>query len=861
LKLLLSHILFLFFLFHIFTSVSQNINSDSLAVDISISDTVSPLNSIDTSDFISDSLTVISNDALESVINYSAKDSMPIDFENNLIKLYGEAEVTYKDIKLQAYYIEFDWKNNKVYAQGYLDSNGTLAGSPVFSENDQIYKAKTIAYNFKTKKAKINELFTSEGENYIHGQEVKKDEDNVLFVKDAKYTTCDLEHPHFYIASKKIKILENKIITGPAWLVIEDIPVPPLIPFGFFPKQSKRSSGIVFPAYGESNERGFYLKGLGYYFGLNDYFDLLVQGDIYSRGSWMTSVSSNYSKRYKYNGNIGIQYGHNKFGDPETPEYYIDKDLMITWAHRQDPKARPNSNFSASVNAGSQNSFRNNTTDVNSRLQNTLKSSVSYSKTFSGTPFSMTTSISHSQNLSNHSLDLSAPDMSFNMRRVFPFKSKKAIKTKKWYHDIGLTYNANFRNSLSTTDTMFLRPETWQDWKYGIRHSIPLSTSFKILKYFSFSPSANYTGRTYFQQIEKTYYPVHPQSEGDTIIITEKNGVYHAHEYNFSANLNTRLYGMYNINKFGLIAIRHLLTPSVSFTYTPDFGDARYGYYKNVQTDSSGQNFETYSVFSNAIYGVPGKNKQGNISFNIQNNFEAKYKVKSDSSEPSTEKIKLLDNFNLSGFYNVYADSMKLSNIRFNGRTSFFKNKINIQFSGELDPYAITIDSLRIDKLSLKENRSLGRIKNAYISINASLNSSSKEEENIGVPGLPYANYVDFDVPWNISVNYSLSYSNFAVNYTTGKIADNPTITQTLNFNGNLNLTPKWKINFNSGYDLENNKFTYTSIDLYRDLHCWEMSFSWVPFGYFQSYMFKINVKSSTLKDLKFDKKQLFYDN
>ncbi len=809
-----------------------------------------------------DSMNWVSKDAIESVINYTANDSFPIFMQGNLMTLYGGAKVTYENITLEADIIIIDWDRNTVFAKGRTDSSGKYTGAPVFQDGETEYKAKRMAYNFKTKKAKIYDLITQEGENYIHAAEVKKDENNVLYGRKAKFTTCDHEDPHFYIAATKIKILKNKVITGPAYLTVEGIPVPLAVPFGFFPKQDKRSHGIVMPAYGESTDRGFYLRGLGYYFPVNEYMDLLIKGDIYSRGSWMINTSTNYVKRYKYKGNLNIQYAHNRFGDPNTPDFTLDKDFSITWSHNQDPKARPNSNFSARVNAGSRNSFRNNYNNPNEILQNNLSSSVSYSKRFSGTPFSMTSSVTHSQNLSTGKISLAAPNVSVNMKRITPFKKIKGVQKKKWYSDIGFNYSMNMRNSLSTVDSAFLDPATWKEWQNGIQHNLPFSTSFKILKYITFSPSINYTGRTYFERTRKVFVEAADTTESDTIIEQVEQGVYQLNDFSASANLSTRLYGMFNINKFGIIAIRHQMTPALSFSYHPDMSDPRFGVYDSVQLDNTGQEYQTYSLFQGAIFGFPGGNRQGNINFNVQNNIEAKIKSKKDTTGENTEKIKLLDNFSFSGRYNIFADSMNLSTIAFSGRTNLFKNKFNIQFSGELDPYDITSDSFRIDQIALFQGHKPARMTRAAVTINTSLNSpkgTKKGDEHIGYGGLPYDNYVDFDIPWNLSLNYSLTYSNF---YTVsgGMITDNPVFNQTLNFNGNMNLTPNWKINFSSGYDLKASKFTFTSIDLYRNLHCWEMSFSWIPFGSRQQYMFKLNVKSATLKDLKIDKKKYYYD-
>lgn len=801
--------------------------------------------------------TTISKSAISSTINYSARDSIPIDMKNNVLTLYGEAWITYEKMRLEAAVIKIDWRNQLLYADGILDTKtNKIIGEPKLIDNGQEYRSHSMVYNFKTRRAKISGLITKEGEGFIHGESVKKDSQDNIYAARAKYTTCDLDHPHFYIYSSKVEILKNKIISGPAYMVIEDVPIPLAVPFGFFPKKNTRSSGIILPTYGESAGRGFFLKGLGYYFGLSDYFDLMLKGDIYSRGSWLVSAGSNYAKRYRYRGNLNIVYGYNKFGDPETPEYSLSKDFNITWSHTQDPKAHPNSNFSANVNAGSQNSYRNTTYNFDQNLQNTLSSSISWSRRFQGTPFSMTAGITHSQNLSNKTINLNAPNFSLNMSKIFPFKSKKNVLKKKWYDDIGFSYALNFKNTINTTDSMFLKKETWNQWKYGFKHEIPVSTSFRVLRFFTFTPSFNYTGRTYFDRDVRVY-------ENDSVIHNTEKGVYMLNEFNASGSLGTRIYGMFKINRMGILAVRHVMVPNLSFVYRPDFGTNPFDYYREVQVDSAGK-METYPLYKNGIFDYPVSGKQGNIVFNLQNNLEAKIKPKSDTGDVQPRKVTLLDNFGLGASYNTFADSMKLSTIHMEARSSLFQNKFGIQLTGTLDPYFVDADSHLVDHFSVTENGKLGRLTNMNITFDFSLNSKElgkkkKPADEKKTPKYPGEEmYVDFDMPWNISVNYTLSYVNFS--RISNKVIDKPDIIQTLNFSGNISITPKWKLDFRSGFDIENKKFSATSINIHRDLHCWQMSFTWIPFGYWRSYMFTLNVKSSVLKDLKIDKKREFYD-
>ena len=783
--------------------------------------------------------TSISGSAIKTEIRYSARDSIPMDLKNNFLTLYGKAEITFGDVKLTAAIIKIDWKHSLLYAEGVYDTNHVYIDPPVYTEKDVPYKAKKMIYNFKSRKGKLYDLITQDGDSYIHGSILKKDSNDVVYVSKAKFTTCSDSVPHFYISAAKIEILKNQIISGPAYMVIEGVPLPIAIPFGFFPKKNGRSSGIILPAYGESQDRGFFLRGFGYYFGLNDYFDLLLKGDAYSNGSWLANLNSTYAKRYKYRGNLNVNYAWNKYGDPETPDYSLSKDFSINWVHTQDPKARPSSLFSANINAGTQNSYRNNSTNAEEILNNTLQSSVSYSKSFTGSPFSLAASLRHSQNLSQKTISLTVPDFSFNMARITPFKGHKAVEKKKWYSDIGIQYGLNFRNKLDTYDSILFEPKTWDSWKNGISHSIPISTAFTFFKYLNVSPQINYNGYTYSKRTVKTW-------ENDTLISTDESGFYHLSQYNFSTRLGTKVYGMYKINRLGIIAIRHLVTPSLTFMYQPDFSNPKYGYYSTVQTDTLG-NTTKYSYFDGYIMGSPGSGKQGSMAFGLQNNIEAKVKDKKDTTGTGTRKIKLLDNFGINGSYNFLADSMNLSNINYSGYTTLFRDKLNVQFSGVLDPYLMNPYGVRVNQFLFEKYNGWFRLTNFNLTLSSSFNSPKESKKGI----VKDAEYVPFSLPWNLSLGYTFTYSKPAFTVTT---------LQSVELSGYLNLTSNWRISFRSGYDFDNKAISFTSIDIHRDLHCWEMAFSWIPTGFRQSYSFRINVKSSVLKDLKLNKKKDYYD-
>lgn len=787
--------------------------------------------------------------ALRSKVEYSATDSIQFDVKTQTVYLYGNAEVSYEDINLKAAFIEVNWSTETLFAKGAKDSTGKDIGLPVFSENNQNFTAYAIRYNFNSKKGKITQVTTQEGEGYIHGENVKKDEQNNFYIKNGVYTTCNLDTPHYYIGARKLKVIQDdKVITGPAYLVIENVPTPFAIPFGYFPNKKGQVSGILIPSYGESTSLGFYLSNGGYYFGINDYLDLTLKGDIYTKGSWKVNTSSNYNKRYRYQGNLNLGYAITKLGEEELSNYSKSTDFFIRWNHRTDPKARPNSTFTAKVNAGSNSYFQNTSYNANDYLSNTFSSSVSYAKAGAGKPYNFSLNATHEQNNLNKTVNVTLPHFMFGLNRLYPFKSKNSVEPK-WYHKIGVSYSADARNTLSTTDSLLFKEESLTQLKNGMQHVIPVSTSFKLFKYFSLSPSFNYTERWYLKTIEKHFDTTANRALNDTV-----KGFKAARDFSFSTSFSTRVYGMLLFKKGPLKAIRHVITPSTSFAYRPDFGAPEWGYYQYVKSDILGT-ITPYSIFETGIYGGPSMGRSGTLSFNIDNNLEMKVKSKRDTIS-GIKKIKLLESFNVGTSYNLAADSLNWSSLNINGRTVLFE-KININFSGIADPYVIDSLGKRLNKFELKENSRIARLTNANLSIGFSLNKKAvssmekKTPEQLSTTNINASNYVDFSIPWNLSVNYSLYY--------TKTITE--TVTQSLNFNGDVNLTPKWKIGFTSGYDFINEDFTYTTISIYRDLHCWEMSFTWIPFGFHQSYNFQINVKASILRDLKLNRKRDWYDN
>ncbi len=784
---------------------------------------------------------------LKSKVHYTADDSIRFAVKEKKVYLFGNADITYEQINLKAAYVILDWNTNTVYAKGVADSTGKITGDPVFTEGAQSFRTKEITYNFETKKGKIKDVITTEGEGHIHGQVVKKMEDENYFIRKGGYTTCDLDHPHFLIASNKLKVIPNdKVVTGPAYLTIEDVPMPLVLPFGFFPNKKERTTGIKLPAYGESPSLGFFLKEGGYYFTIGNKMDMLLLGDIYSKGSYGAKVISNYKQRYKYSGNIQLSYASVREGYKEFPGYSVNNNFFVRWKHTQDPKARPNSTFSADVNAGSRNNFKNGTTSNSQNfLTNTFQSNISWSKSWAGTPFNLSTSMAHSQNTLNKTVDLTLPQLAFTVNRIYPFKRKIAVGKSRWYEKIGTSATLDFKNSVHTADSLFLRTETFNNMVNGAQLSVPITTQFKVLKYFNITPTFNSNARLYFQTIRKYWDNENQKAVTDTLQDIRVNG-----DYSMNANINTIIYGMFKFKKGKLKAIRHVMTPNVGFTYRPDFGTEQYGYY------GSNGALTSYSIYDIG-YGAPPSGETGAISFSLNNNIEMKVKSAKDTIT-GTKKVPIFDVLSVGGSYNFFADSLKLSDFSLNARTTLFK-AINVVFSSSFTPYMLDSLNRRIDTYRWSAKKGWLKLTTASLAVGFSLNRQGNQQKQSAKGTEAEQNmvntypdqFVDFNIPWQFSTNYN-------INYDALKKKDN--ITQALSFDGNINLTPKWKLGFRSGYDFVANKLTTTSLNIYRDLHCWQATFNWVPFGTIQSYSIDINVKSSILQDLKLSRKRDWYD-
>ena len=823
---------------------------------------------------VPDSLDEVGTAGFDAEVEYIADGyiTMVQNSKGNKIIMYKNAQVKYKDIELKAAYIELNRDSNLIYAVGKPDSTGKIAGKPVFKQGDQEFEADEVHYNFKTKKGIVTGVVTEQEGGFVHSGRTKLINDSTYCLRNGKYTTCDAEHPHFWLEMTKAKVLSNKkIVTGPAYLVIEDLPLYfVFIPFGFFPNSPKYSSGFLMPSYGDEINRGFFLRDFGYYFAANDYFDASVKGDLYSKGSRGIKLHTNYRLRYKFNGSFDLKYYKNVFGDKGLPDYKTQNDFAITWSHSMDSKASPSQTFSASVNFSTSSFDQNNSYTTENYLTNTKQSSISYAKRWENSPFTLSANMRHSQNSRDTTISLTLPQMTFNMSRIYPFKSKNRSGKEKWYEKIGLSYSMDMQNTINTKENKLMSSSLIKNWQNGIKHSIPISTSFKALKYITISPSLNYGERWYTQQIRKKYNATTKQIEiSDTIYGFTRN-----YDYSFSVGASTKIYGTFMpLNpKSKIKGIRHVMTPNISFSLKPDFGLPRYGMYENIEYfDEKGLPVSyRYPIHEGSIYGTAGAGRSGSIGFGINNTLEMKMLNTRDTvSKEAFTKVKLLDQLSINGSYNLAADSLNLSNINITARTKVAG--IDLNFGAILDPYAMQNGHL-INQFQFSRNGQLARLTSANMSFGLSFKSKEgkekeKEQEKLTpeqrnetdmvkirqkTGDIP--EYADFSVPWDLSMNYSFRYNK-------PDPIKSSIITQTVDFNGNISMTKQWKIGFSSGLDVQKLQVTFTQFNIFRDLHCMQMSLNLVPFGYRQSYSFTIRATSTLLQDLKLSKRQSYYDN
>ena len=813
---------------------------------------------------------------LDEVISGKNKDSLYYDVRGKIVHIYEQGDVTYGNMNIKADYMRVSMDSKELLAYGKADTSAYGHTRPEFTESGSTYTMDTVTYNIESKRAKIKGVVTKDGEGYLTGREVKMMEDKSFNISGGVYTTCEhTDHPHFYINMTKAKFIPGKkIVSGPLYLVIADVPLPLIIPEIFFPMNMERKTGFIMPSYGEENSRGFYLRNGGYYFHFNDYIDLELTGGIYTLGSWEVNARSNYRVRYKYNGSLGVNYAQIVTGDKGSSDYSNQGSLKVTWTHSQDAKFNPNSTFSANVNFSTPGYNKNASQDMTTYLSSQATSTINYNHSWKGLPMSLGVNISYSQDFNDNSVKLMSPSINFNVNRFYPFKRKVMVGKERWYEKIAMTYKAQMENSINSSFDELFSSESLGKFRNGIKHSIPISASFNVGGFLNISPSVNYTERWYFRKTEQRWDPQANAIARDTV-----KGFYRVYDYSASVSANTTLYGMYqftNPNSF-LKAIRHTINLSASASIAPDFGDPKYGYWKEVQANADGTRTQRYSPFTGDLYGVPSSSPNASISLNVGQTLEAK--IASDTDTTGVKKLKIIDDLSFSLSYNMLADSMKLGNIPVKIRSSIIPN-FGINISMTLDPYEVDkATGLRVNKLLLRRGIP-GRIastgwscgytfRSSDLYTEATINDISKQYPEYSNPyfydpndpldpslrrQLMTAQYYDFSMPWNFSFNYAINYTNDGIR---------KKIINTLGFNGSLTLDKdkKWAISYSGGFDFDTKSLTPGVVTLVRDLHCWQMNFSCVPFGYRKSWSFQINVKSSLLQDLKYEKSSSHYDN
>lgn len=793
---------------------------------------------------------------LDSPIDYTASDSIIVLVADRREILVGNGVVKYQDIELRADYIEIDFGRNEVFASGRRDSLGDLVGIPIFKEGAEEFEAQNIRYNFQTKKGLIQDVVTAQGDGFLHSAVTKKHSENTIDLKKGKYTTCDHEHPHFYIAMSRARLIQNeKIVSGPLYLVIEDIPTPIWIPFGYFPFTKERASGIIIPSYGDSRERGLYLSGGGYYWAGTDHMDLRLIGSIYTKGSWDLETRLRYKIRYKSSGTLSFKYEHIQIGERGLSDEVNTSGYTFIWNHAQDPKANPNSVFRANVNLRSTSS-NTYSTNLNYYVQNTVTSDVSYQRSITGTPFSLSANAQHVLNTRDSTVTLTFPRMTLTMARQTPFAGLGKAGKRRWWHTVGVDYSGDLLGRAKMRESDFMRPQMLGMFDYGAQHRVRSSASIKLLKHLNVQPSADYTERWYFDRIEKqlalgnhdAWNPFVP----DTITTDTVAGFHRVWDYRAAVSASSKIYGMFNFApQLPVEAVRVVHTPQVSFSYHPDFGLPRYGYYAYDTLDAL-----TYSRYAHGMFGTAPRGESKNVGLSLGNNVEMKVRTPRDTAR-SSKKITLFDDIGLSTSYNAAADSLRWSPLALTARTRLLNNLVNLSFRSSLDWYALDpVTNRRVDLFQRSVDGKLGRLTSAVMSASVNLNSNTFDKDKKEKPAAPEPGdynyyYSYFEIPWAVSLSYNYGYT---------KPANTRTIQNTLNLRGNFSVTRKWKIEGTTGYDFGRRKISLTTFGVTRDLHCWVMTFQWVPFGERQSYSFTIRVKASMLQDLKYDKRKEYYD-
>ena len=857
-----------------------------------------------------------SKNALDHPVNYSAQDSITFDYGRSLAHLYGESKVKYLNLELEADIINISIDSSLVHASGRMDSTGNIVGKPLFRQGSDEYEPDSISYNFKTRKAFISNVFTQQGEGYMTGMEGKRDSVGTMYVRKAFYSTCDARHPHFYLNMTRAKMRPGKdVVFGPTYLVVCDVPLPLAIPYGFFPFKDKYSSGFIMPSYGDETSRGFYLRDGGYYFAINDYIDAKVLADIYTKGSWQLSVQSTYRKRYRYSGNLFISYQYTQTGEKNMPDFVKSKNFKVTWSHRQDPKANPTQSFSASVNFATSSYERNNLVSMynpESYTQSTRTSSINYSKSFPNIGLTLSGTFNLAQQVRDSSIALTLPNLTIQLNRFYPFKRKKMVGKERWYEKIGMSYSGSLTNSINTKENLLFKSNLIKDWRNGMRHQIPVSATFSLFKYINVTPNFTFVDRMYSNKVMQSWDKEKYAVKRDTLY-----GFYNVYNFSMSVGINTKVYGFYTPRPwFGgkkIKAIRHMVTPTVSFNYAPDFAKPHWGFYDSyVRTDKNGNvSTVTYSPFSGGSYGTAPNGMTGSVTFDLSNNVEMKLRTKNDSVDE--KKISLIDEFGLNMSYNLAAKSKPWSDMNMRVRLKLTKS-YTFSMSAVFATYAYEFDKngnvFVGDHTEWSQGR-FGRFQGMSQNLSYTFNngtlkklfgmkdkvtkrfSSSRDEDdeddeyddeydeadptmqNVDperkksmkrVKGnssgeVDEDGYLKFQMPWSLTVSYGISMrENTAAKINPKRMRYPYKFTQTLNFSGNVSIAEGWDISFSSGYDFNYKKMSMTTVSLGRDLHCFSMSCSMVIKPY-TSFNFLFACKAGTLADALRWKKQSSYSS
>ena len=840
-----------------------------------------------------DSVSMLSKSSLDVPAFTAAKDSIVEDFSNGNQKIfyYGDVSVEYGHMKLSADYMEYDLKTGILYARGTTDTSGVTVGKPVMQEGNKSYTMDEVRYNFNTRKARITNMVTQEQDGILHGKNIKMMPDNSINITHGKYTVCDCEEPHYYLHLTAAKVMTKptqKTVFGPAYPVIADVPLPIGLPFGFIPKRPDRATGILFPTFGEESSRGFYLRDLGLYFVIGDYFDIAMTGDIYTLGSWALDLNSRYKVNYKCSGSFSLTYSNDQVGERGSSDFFQTKNFGVRWSHSQDPKARPGTSFTASVNFSSPSNNRYNSTSVQEALQNQISSSISYSKNWNG-KINLSINALHNQNSRDSSYSFTLPNVTFSVSRFYPFKQKARVGKEKWYEKFSLGYNTSFQNRISFKASEFNKPGFWDKFQNGMNHNFQIGLpNFTLLKYINITPGVSYGMNWYFRDSEKVY-------NADTEKVEDIKGKMFGtfgttHNYSGSVSMSTRIYGIFNFGKHRKVqAIRHVVSPSLSASFSPDKAKYFNGYRTLTYVDRNGQTkTQDYNIYAGQLNSPPGKGRSATMSLSLGNNFEAKVRDIKDTTGTGSKKIKLIDNLNFSTGYNFLADSLKMNNIGVTMSTSVF-GKVGLSANANFDPYGLIVDKnntsgRRINKYAVTMGQGLARLTNTSVSLSYSLSGEGKINGNDGskqaggnpadhytriyyhpvtgeyIPG-GWLYYTNPNVPWSLNFNYSFSYRK-GYQYSNGKVIDKNTFTQTLGLSGNVKLTPRLSMQMNTNFDLMAMKMSATQLSATYDLHCFNINVSWIPNGQWESWSFRIQANAAALADLlRFKKSSSYWDN